>query len=264
MNGNRILAIVLRHLYVWPRGLERFMWSIGWPMVSLFSWGLTASYLQTFSSLSISITTLILGGIIFWSITTRSQLETTVNFMDEMWNKNLINIFSSPLTIGEFLTATILLDLIKLVISVSILTITAYLLYSLNLIGFGWYLPLFVINLLLFGWSVGFFIIGLMLRLGGRNIQELAWALLGFVAPFSCVYYPITSLPVWAQKIAIVLPTTYVFEEMRRFMFSHEVYWENLLLSLALNLLYLILSLLFIFLMFEKARETGNLTKMEG
>lgn len=264
MNGNRIRAIVLRHLYVWPRGLERFMWSIGWPMVSIFSWGLTASYLQSFSALSISITTLILGGIIFWSITTRSQLETTVNFMDEVWNKNLINIFSSPLTIGEFLTATIILDIIKLVISVVVLSVTAYLLYSLNLIGFGWYLPMFVINLLLFGWTVGFFIIGLMLRLGGRNIQELAWALLGFVAPFSCVYYPITSLPVWAQKIAIVLPTTYVFEEMRRFMFSREVYWENLLLSLVLNLIYLILSLLFIFVMFEKARETGKLAKIEG
>lgn len=264
MNIHRIYAIVIRHLYVWPRGLERFMWSVGWPMVSLFSWGLTAAYLQSISMSSISITTLILGGIIFWSITTRAQLETTVNFMDEVWNKNLINIFSSPLTIGEFLAATIILDIIKFVISTLILIVIAYLLYSLNIIGFGWYLPFFIINLLIFGWTVGFLIIGMMLRLGGRNIQELAWALLGFVAPFSCVYYPIASLPDWAQKIAVFLPTTYVFEEMRRFMFSHSVIWENLLLSLLLNLFYLMLSLIFVFTMFEKARELGSLTKLEG
>lgn len=263
MNSQRIYGIIMRNLYVWPRGLERFMWSIGWPMVSLFSWGVTATYLQSFSMISVSLTTFILGGIIFWSITTRAQLETTVNFMDELWNKNLINIFSSPLTIGEYLVATIILDLIKFVISTSILIVTAYLLYRLNMIGFGWYLPVFVINLLIFGWTVGFFIIAMMLRLGGRNIQELAWALLGFVAPFSCVYYPLASLPVWAQKIAILLPTTYVFEEMRRFMFSQSVLWENLLISLLLNLLYLFLSLLFLYKMFEKARESGSLTKME-
>ncbi|MBI4991278.1 ABC transporter permease, partial [Candidatus Gottesmanbacteria bacterium] len=68
MNLNRIYAIVLRHLYVWPRGLERFMWSVGWPLLDLLIWGITTSYLQKNALLTPSIATIILGGIIFWGL----------------------------------------------------------------------------------------------------------------------------------------------------------------------------------------------------
>ena len=35
------------------------------------------------------------------------------------------------------------------------------------------------------------------------------------LAPFSCIYYPLETLPVWMQWIAQYLSTTYVFEGMR-------------------------------------------------
>lgn len=262
MNRQRILAVILRHLYVWPRGIERFMSSVGWPLVSLFTWGLTASYLEKSSISSVSITTLILGGIIFWSITSRSQLETTISFMDEVWNKNLINMFSTPLSLSEFLIAVILLDILKLIITLVFLIIFAYAFYSFNVMIFSWYIPFFLINLTIFGWMFGFLVIGLIIRFG-RNIEEFTWSLLAFVSPFSCVYYPLSSLPLWAQKIALLLPSTYIFEEMRRFMTENQVIWGNIGISFVLNIIYLILSLIFLHLMFEKARETGRLAKLE-
>lgn len=262
MSKTRILAVVIRHLYIWPRSLERIMWTLGWPIFDLIIWGLTMRYLQTASLASFSLITFILGGVIFWTIVWRVQNDISVNFLDEAWNKNLINIFSSPLSQWEFLVAMIILGLIRVVFTVFTLTIGALILYQFNLLNsFGFYIPFLIINLLLFGWIFGFLVNSFILRFG-YQVAEFAWALIALVQPFSCVFYPLSSLPFWAQKIALLLPTTYVFEEMRRILFTGGVNWNNLLISFSLNIFYLILSLWFFRLMFESAREHGRLVKL--
>lgn len=262
MSRQRILAVIMRHLYVWPRGLERFMWSVGWPLLELLIWGLTTSYLEKNSMLGISLTTLILGGIIVWGMTTRLQLETTINILEELWNKNLLNMFTTPLSITEYLVATIILGIIKLIFSAILLTVVAFVFYQFNILQFSWYLPLIIINLMLFGWAFGFFVTGLIIRYG-RNMEEFAWSLIYFLQPFVGVFYPLSSLPSWARFIGYAIPLSYVFEEMRRYIFYHYMIWENLLLGLLLNIIYLILTVWFIYLMYEKARDSGRLTKLE-
>lgn len=263
MNKNRIFAIVLRHLYVWPRGLERFMWSVGWPLLELIIWGLTTSYLYNNALMTFSITTVILGGIIFWSFVSRSQLETAIALLDEVWNKNIINIFSTPLTMAEFLAATIILGIIKFIISATLLITIAYIFYGFNIFIFGWHLPFMLFNLILFGWTVGFFTTGCILRFG-RRIEEVAWSFVYFLQPLVGVFYPVSALPSWIQKISNILPLTYLFEEMRRFIIYHEVYLPNLTLSFILNIFYLFASMYFVYSMYEKGRESGRLTKLEG
>lgn len=256
------MAIVIRHLYIWPRSLERLMWSFGWPFFDVIIWGLTMDYIQRSSMSSFSLITIILGALILWTIVWRTQNEMAINFLDEAWNKNLINIFSTPLRPTEFLAAMIILNFLKLFFTVIALTTAAWIFYKFNIISsLGLYIPFLLINLLMIGWSVGLFVIGLILRFG-YTVQELAWAIVVFIQPFSCVFYPMTALPSWAQKIALFLPSSYVFEEMRRILFTNTVDWNNLLMSFCLNIFYLVLSLLFFRIMFEKAREHGRLVKL--
>lgn len=262
MNKTRIFAMVIRHLYIWPRTLERLMWNFGWPFLDLIIWGLTMSYLQRVSLATVSMVTFILGGVILWTILWRAQNEVAVNFLDEAWNHNLINIFSSPLKPGEFLISMLIINSIKLFFTITSLTIAAFIFYKFNFISsFGIYLPILLLNLLLIGWIVGFFVIGIILRFG-FSVAELAWAIAFIVQPFSCVFYPLSSLPLWAQKIALLLPSSYVFEEMRRILFTGGVNWNNLFISFSLNIFWLILSLWFFRLMFENARIHGRLVKL--
>lgn len=262
MNINRIYAIVMRHLYVWPRGLERFMWSVGWPLLDLLIWGITTSYLQKNNMMTPSVTTIILGGIIFWGMVSRVQLELSICFLDEIWNKNLINIFSTPISISEYIVSTIILGIIKFIISATLLILIAFVAYHYNILVFNWYLPLVLINLILFGWAFGFFVTGLIIRFG-RNMEEFTWSCIYLLQPLVCVYYPLTSLPTWAQMISRILSPTYIFEEMRRFLNTGTIYGENILFAFLLNIIYMILALIFLSIMFENARVTGRLTKME-
>ena len=262
MSTKRIFAMVIRHLYIWPRSLERFMWSFGWPFLEIVIWGLTMQYLQKQFISSFSIVTFMLGAVIFWNIISRTQNEIAINFLDEAWNKNLLNIFATPLTPGEFLIAMVIINILKLSFTIVALTLASWFFYQFNVIAsFGFYIPVLLLNLLLIGWSIGFLVTGLILRFG-YSVQELAWAITVVIQPFSCVFYPLSALPGWAQQIARIFPSSYIFEEMRRILSSGQINWNNILISFLLNIIYLVFSLVFFRLMFEKARENGKLVKL--
>ena len=52
------------------------------------------------------------------------------------------------------------------------------------------------------------------------------------------------------------------FEEMRRIMLNNNIMFSNLMFAFILNILYLIISIWFFSVMFEKAREQGRLVKL--
>ncbi|MDO8609135.1 MAG: hypothetical protein Q7R95_01175, partial [bacterium] len=64
-------------------------------------------------------------------------------------------------------------------------------------------------------------------------------------------------LPEWAKIIAKFVPTTYVFEEMRSLAKTGNLDGSQLLISLFLNSLYLVLSLLFLQSSFKKVLQKG-------
>lgn len=262
MSWRRIFAIVVRHLYLYPRTLERMFDSLGWPLLNLFVWGFTSNYLQQNTTFGVSFISLFVGGLFLWTIFSFVQVQISLNFLDEAWNKNLINIFSTPLTSLEFQIAVIILGLMKLLPTLIAMTLGALLLYQFNFIAtVNIYIPILLFSLLISGWAFGFFINGLILRFG-YSISQFAWSLTAIMQPFLCVFYPLDSLPIWAQKIAVFFPMTYVFEEMRRLMFMGYVNWNNLILSFILNIIYLAASIFFFLRMFENAREAGRLVKL--
>ncbi len=254
--------MVLRHLYIWPRSPERFMWTFGWPLFGLIIWGLTISFLQSNSLSTFSFITFIMSGIIFWEMVVQPQREISINFIDEMWNKNFLNIFSSPLTNAEYLTALVIIGIFKMFATLISLTLGAVILYQFNIFAtFGFFVPALFINLLLFGMALGFIVNALILRFGW-SMQEMAWAIVAIIQPLACVLYPLTALPEWVQRISLMLPPTYVFEEMRRIMSVGSVNFTNLFISFFMNVAYLVFSLLFFKLMYEHARVHGRLIKI--
>lgn len=260
MRNRRIWGLVVRHLFSWPRDLEAIAESFWWPSFDVFIWGLTTVYLQSKQGVPEYFISLFLGAIVLWMFVYRSQQEMGFMFLREFWDRNLLNILTTPLTIGEFLLSSIMLGSIKLAISAIWMVIIAYVLFTFNLFSLGWYLIPFVINLLLVGWSGGFFINGLIMRYGYR-IQAFAWTLILFIQPFSAVFYPVSVMPGWMQLVAKILPTSYVFEGMRAILTQGKFNWQLLVVASSLNCIYLALSLYFFKYSFSKAQEIGMIVK---
>jgi ABC-2 type transport system permease protein len=256
MRVHRINAVIVRHLYLFPRTLERWSESIYWPVLDLVVWGLTSRWVESAGPDVPHLALLVLTGVVFWQVVWRANYEISVNLLEEFWNQNLVNLFATPLSVWEWSVGLVVLGLLKNVITLLVGAGAVWLLYKLNIFAVGWLILPFLFSLLISGWFMGFAASGVIIYYG-RRLQSIAW-MAGFaLAPFSAVYYPVDVLPRWAQIIASALPMTYVFEGMRKVLRGAPMPIEDLLISFGLNILYLSLTILFFGWMFERSRDRG-------
>jgi len=257
MKLHRIYGTILRYMYVFKHSINRMSDAFYWPTIDLLLWGLTVSYAKSLSPTSSqNVILMVVSGILLWLVVWRGQYEISVNLLEELWSRNLINMFVSPLKLSEWVISTVLLSFIKAFASVIFASFVAYGLYKVEIFSFGFYLIPFMILLFMTGWWVGFFVAGLIFRYGTR-VEQFAWSMIYIIAPFSVIYYPLAILPSWAQKIAMFVPTSYIFEGAREVIYKGTVDPKKLLISFVLNSIYLILSLIFLKKSFDKTLEKG-------
>ncbi len=262
MSINRIGAIFLRHLYLYKRSIVRMMEVVYWPLLDLLIWGFVSIYISRFYSDGkyVDFISVFLGALILWDILFRSQQGISVSFLEEVWSRNFINLFITPLTIGEYLLALMLVSIFKVSIVLLISSLLAYFIYSFNLFIIGISLIPFVINLVIMGWSIGIITTALIMRFG-QQAEVLAWGIAFLFQPISAVFYPVSVLPEWLRFIASFIPASYVFEGMRSVLFSERFDLVNLAISSGLNVLYLIISLFFFYNIYNSVRNMGLLSK---
>lgn len=252
---HRIGAVFLRYFYIFAK-LDHLCDLFFWPALDIFLWGMTSVWIQKQGTDIPDIALAIMTGLVFWQIIWRGNYEVTVNLLQEFWNRNLVNLFSTPLKLIEWMLSIMLVGIVKIFIALAFGSLLVYLLYALNIFSMGWAFLPFMASLTLSGWFMGFLSAGIIVYFGQR-LQMLAWMTAYVFAPFSAVYYPLSALPSWAQWIAKALPTTYIFEGMRKILYENTFSLEMLLWSFLLNILYLAGAMLFFKIMFEKSRDKG-------
>ncbi len=255
MSWQRILGVFFRYFYVAKKGLHQLSDLFYWPLVDILIWGLTSYWIETQSDIT-NLPLILMTALIFWQIVWRGSTDISVSLLQEFWHRNLVNLFSTPLKISEWIAGMILLCLCKLVITISFGALVVYLLFSLNVFTVGWAFLPFTVSLIIFGWSLSFLASSLIIYWGQR-VEMFAWMVAFIFAPFSAVFYPLSVLPTWAQSISWCLPTTYIFEGMRSILATGQFPTQDYWISMGLNVLYLIFSISVFKHMFEKTREKG-------
>lgn len=257
-SSRRVGAILMRHLYVLRRSWPRILELAYWPTVSMILWGFMTQFFVGHSSWVAQAAGVLVSAVILWDVLFRANLGVSISFLEEMWARNLGQLFASPLRPHEFVVALCLMSLIRTLISVLPAAFLAPPLFGVSVFDLGLPLAAFFANLLFFGWCIGLIVSGLVLRLG-LGAESLAWVAVFAIAPLSGVYYPIAVLPAWLQPVAQALPSTHVFEGMRAVLFSSEVRIDLLINAFALNLAFLIASAGVFLAMCHVARRRGLL-----
>lgn len=252
----RIWGVFLRYYYNLLRTYDRLSDVFFWPLVDLVLWGITSRYIAGSGIGSNLVILSLLGGIILWIFPWRGQYEIAVNLLEDLWNRNLVNLFASPLLFSEWVITLMLTGIFKAAISFVFAGLVAILLYSTNVFTLGLSILPWAGILMIFGWVIGLIIASLIMRFGTK-IQTLAWTSIYLVAPFVGVYYPISALPTWAQNVAYWVPASYVFEAMRGLIMGHPVPLSNLFWPLILCLIYFALALLLLYGSFRHILKRG-------
>ncbi len=255
---SRVSAMVRRYWFLlrssWPRILDL----IYWPTVQMLMWGFLQLYVAQHGGFFAQAGGVFIGAVLLWDILFRGQLGFSISFLEEMYSRNLANIMMSPLRPTEFISALMIMSVVRLMIGMVPVSLLAIAFFGFNLWSLGLALAAFFANLLLTSWAVGIFVAGLLLR-NGLGAESMAWTIMFLFLPLTCVYYPVAVLPHWLQYIAWCLPPTYVFEGMRALIIDHVFRGDLMLQAFAFNvLLFAVASFAFMKLL-QSARVQGSL-----
>ncbi len=263
MNFRIISALVLRYLFLYARSPMRLIELIFWPLVDLMVWGNLTIFLQENSTPQFAqFLSFLIGGMILWDVLFRAQQGVAISFLEDVWTRNLLNVFVAPVRTAEYVAATFAIGFLRISITVFVLSVMAAVSYQFNVFSMSWSLIPFFINLLVFGWSLGMISTALILRFG-QAAESLAWAIPFFIQPLVAVFYPVAKLPGWMQGIALAVPATHVFEGMRDVLKPglHQLDWHRVAMASGLNVIYMAIAAFVFVSMLEMTKKRGLLTK---
>jgi len=260
-SARRVRALIRRHAYLLLKSWPRLVSMAYYPTVTMVLWAFLTLYLKPTNSFLKDAPGFFIGAVLLWDVLFRGQLGVSLTFIEEMYSRNLGNLFVSPLRLSEFIAGQLTMSVLRTLIGVGGACVFAWLLFRYSIISLGFPLIAFFWLLLAFGWSIGLAVSAMILRFG-LGAEELAWAAIFILAPVSGVYYPIGVLPGWLQPVAWALPSAHVFEGMRGVLLEGTFAWSHFWSALMLDGVYLCLGAFVFRLAVKHARIHGRLLQM--
>jgi ABC-2 type transport system permease protein len=256
----RVKALLLEEYFITLRSLEVILDLFFLSVMSVVVLGYFSLFLS--SRLEGPSAHYLLLGMLLWEIVRVTQYSITVGAMWEVWSRNLTNLFITPLQLQEYLIAGVISATVKSSVILATVALIAAVAFDFNMLSIGApALVLGFVNLLLSGIAAGLLILGAIFRYGTR-IQALAWGLIFLFQPLTAVYFPVATLPDFAQGIAALLPPTYVFEMARDRLNGESIKASAVLVPFALNFVYLAASVWFFKVMYGNSRRNGQFAKL--
>jgi ABC-2 type transport system permease protein len=255
-----IAAIVLRQFYLLRSSPTRVLPMIAWVGVDIILWGFISRYLNSVTSGGINFIASLLGAVLFWDFFTRVMQGVTMAFFEDVWSRNFINVFATPLLISEYLTGLVLTGIATSLVGLVVMLVLATWLFGLPFFSMGLLLLPFLLVLFLFGIGLGVLASAMVLRLGPAS-EWLVWPIPALLSPFVGVFYPLSTLPPWMRAVGHALPPSYVFENMRSLVSGNGYSGAGLVIGVALALLDILLAAWLFTLIYRYAVRSGLLAR---
>src|SRR5271157_5528305 len=260
MNRSRVAAIVLRIFYLYRGSPQRVFPIFIWVAVDVLLWGFLTRYLNSVSRAEVNFVPALLGAVLLWDFLTRVMQGVTMAFFEDVWTRNFLNFFATPLRTSEYLTGLIVTAVSTSLLSLLAMVAFARVAFGLSFLAYGVALAPFLAVLFLTGIALGVSAAALVLRLGPAS-EWLIWPIPMIVSPFAGVFYPVTVLPGWMQAIAAALPPSSIRAGRRAVVAGEPAPWDRLVLGGGLALVYLVLACLFFVAVYRAAIRNGLIAR---
>jgi ABC-2 type transport system permease protein len=260
MHSSRIFAVVLRQYYLMRGSLSRIVPLFMWVAIDIVLWGFITRYLNSVTTTGFNFVPLFLGAVLLWDFFTRVMQGVTIAFFEDVWARNFLNLFATPLSISEYLAGLVITCIATSSLGLIVMLALATSVFGLSFFVYGAMLVPFLLVLFLFGIALGVFCSAVVLRLGPAS-EWFVWPIPALITPFAGVFYPVATLPQWMQYVSRLLPPSYVFEGMRMILDTGVMRGAGLVWSFCLSLLYILLACLFFRRVYRQAVRTGLIAR---
>jgi len=181
-------------------------------------------------------------------------------FFEDVWSRNFLNIFATPLLISEYIAGLVISSILTSLIGLAAMLLIAIIIFKLSFLVYGLMVIPFLLVLFLFGIALGIFGSALVLRFGPAS-EWFIWPIPALVSPFVGVLYPVSTLPQWMQVISRFLPPSYVFEELRVIVSGGAASVIALVWSACLAVVYILAAYWFFARIYRHALRTGIIAR---
>ena len=260
MKAVRAAAVFMRQLYLLRGSLARVLPLFAWITVDIILWGFITRYLNTVAAPGYNFVPALLGAVLLWDFFARVMHGVTTAFLEDVWSRNFLNFFASPLKISEYIAGLVISSIATSAVGLLVMLVLASLVFGLSFASYGILLAPFLLVLFLFGIALGVVGAGVVLRFGPAS-EWFVWPLPALVSPFAGVFYPLATLPLWMRGVARLLPPSYVFEGMRAFVAGGEASWASLSWGALLAAGYVLLACWFFVRVHRHVVRTGLLAR---
>jgi ABC-2 type transport system permease protein len=260
MTLSRTSAIVIRHLYLVSGSPARVLPLFAWVGIDMVLWGFITKYLNAVSAASFDFVPVFLGAVLLWDFFTRVMHGVTMAFMEDVWSRNFLNIFATPLSISEYVAGLILSSIATSSVGLVVMLVLASSIFGLSFVAYGIALIPFLLVLFLFGIALGILGAAIVLRFGPAS-EWFIWPVPALVSPFAGVFYPISTLPKWMQYICWTLPPSYIFENVRAIVAGGVASGPELMIGTGLAILDVFLACWFFARVYRYSVRTGLIAR---
>ncbi len=260
MNLSRISAIVMRQIYLYRGSPQRILPMFAWVGVDILLWGFMTRYLNDVSHSGFNFVPALLGAVLMWDFLTRLMQGVTTAFFEDVWSRNFLNFFATPLRVSEYLAGLVVTGIGTSLVGLAVMLALAGAVFGLSFAAYGPALAAFLMVLFLTGIAFGIAAAAIVLRLGPAS-EWLVWPIPAIVSPFVGVFYPVSVLPAWIQPITRILPPSYVFEGVRAVIAGKPIAWAGLAIGGGLSIVYVALACAMFAAVYRGAIRTGLIAR---
>lgn len=260
MSFQRTIAITLRHFYLMRGSVARVLPLFIWIAIDMILWGFMTRYLNSIASPGFDFVPALLGAVLFWDFFIRVMQGVTLAFFEDVWSRNFLNVFATPLSVGEYIGGLVLSSVATSAVGLLVMLGLATTVFTLSFSKYGLLLFPFLIVLFLFGIALGIAACALVLRLGPAA-EWFVWPIPAVLSPFAGVFYPLSTLPEWMQHVSRLLPPAYVFEAIRTSLAGGSTSGGTMGIAVALALTYVVLACALFVRVFRSALRSGQIAK---
>ena len=108
---NRIIALLIRYQNIALGSTPRLISIFYWPTVQILFWGFFTNYFYQINEFNIwSSLNVILSAVVLWDVLFRSQLGLSMSFFEELWSRNLPNLFITPIKDHEIILGLLMIS----------------------------------------------------------------------------------------------------------------------------------------------------------
>ncbi len=260
MSGKRAAAIVLRQFYLYRGSPARILPLFGWVAIDVLLWGFFSRYMNGLASSRLNFVPAFLGCVMMWDFLIRVMQGVTTTFFEDVWSRNFLNVFASPLSISEYVGGLVVSSIANSTVGLLTMLVIASVVFGLSFFIYGLPIIPLVLVLFVFGVTLGILSCAIVLRLGPAA-EWLIWPLPALLSPLACVFYPLSALPGWLQVFARLVPPSYVFESMRGIVAGRGVAFGTFAAAGGMAIAYLALAGWFFTYIYGYAVRTGLIAR---